>query len=155
MTDITENDAKVFIDAVSSYFSHLNGEPAHIQSAYLAEKQLPRYDYTGQITLSGQFRGSVYFSASSLMAARLLLAMRETDTGRSNLLDIVGEVANTIAGNARRHFGAELEISTPQTTYGQPENQTAIRARPFAIELQWQQCKGVVLVDIETAPPAP
>lgn len=151
MTDLTENDARVFVDAVSNYFTHLNGQLAAIQSAYLAGKQLPRYDYTGKITLSGHFRGSVYFSASSMMAAKLLLAMRETDTCKSNLLDIVGEVANTIAGNARRHFGAELEISPPVTMYG-PDLDTSgpLRERPFAIELSWQQSKGVVLVDLET-----
>jgi chemotaxis protein CheX len=152
MTDISEVDARVFVDAVTNYFKHLSGEPALIRSAYLADKALPRYDYTGLITLSGQFRGSVYFSASSVMAAKLLLAMRETDTGKNNLLDIVGEVANTIAGNARKHYGAKLEISTPITIYGHhDEVRSAVRARPFAIELQWQQSEGVVLVDLEIA----
>ena len=150
MADISESDARVFVDAVTNYFAHLTGEPAVIRSAYLANAALPRFDYTGLISFSGHFRGSVYFSASSMMAARLLLAMRETDTGKSNLLDIVGEVANTIAGNARKHYGAGLEISTPLTIYGHTDEvKSAIRARPYAIELQWQQSDGVVLVDLE------
>lgn len=150
MTDINENDARVFIDAVTHYFGHLTGEEAVIRSAYLADATLPRFDYTGLITLSGQFRGCVYFSASSMMAAQLLLAMRETDTGKNNLLDIVGEVANTIAGNARKHFGAGLEISTPLTIYGHADAiKSAIRARPFAIKLDWQRSEAVVLVDLE------
>lgn len=150
MADISESDARVFVDAVTNYFNHLSGEAAAIRSAYLADTHLPRFDYTGLISLSGQFRGSVYFSASSMMAAKLLLAMRETDTAKSNLLDIVGEVANTIAGNARKHYGAGLEISTPVTIYGHADEvRAAVRARPFAIELQWQQSEGVVLVDLE------
>jgi chemotaxis protein CheX len=152
MTDISEADARVFVDAVTHYFKHLSGESALIRSAYLADKVLPRFDYTGLISLSGQFRGSVYFSASSTMAARLLLAMRETDTAKGNLLDIVGEVANTIAGNARKHYGAGLEISTPLTIYGHTDEvKSAVRARPIAIELQWQQSEGVVVVDLEIA----
>lgn len=152
MSDISETDARVFVDAVSNYFSHLSGEPAVIRSAYLADKRLPRYDYTGLISLSGQFRGSVYFSASSVMAAKLLLAMRESDTGKNNLLDIVGEVANTISGNARKHYGARLEISTPITIYGHSDEiKAAVRARPFAIELMWQQSEGVVVVDLEVS----
>lgn len=150
MADISETDARVFVDSVTNYFSLLTGEPAVIRSAYLANAELPRFDYTGRIAFSGQFRGSVYFSASSMMAAKLLLAMRETDTSNNNLLDIVGEVANTIAGNARKHYGAGLEISTPLTSFGHAgEANSPIRARPFAIDLQWQHCEGVVLVDLE------
>ncbi len=150
MADISEHDARVFVDGVTNYFSHLTGEAAVIRAAYLADTALPRFDYTGLISLSGQFRGSVYFSASSMMAAKLLLAMRESDTGKSNLLDIVGEVANTIAGNARKHYGAGLVISTPLTIYGHTDQvKSAIRARPFAIELQWQQSEAVVVVDLE------
>lgn len=150
MSDIKEADTRVFIDAVSHYFKHLSGEPAVIRSAYLADKQLPRFDFTGLISLTGRFRGSVYFSATSTMATKLLLAIHETDTGKSNLLDIVGEVANTIAGNARKHYGAGLEISTPITIFGHSDEvRAAVRARPFAIELQWQQSEGVVVVDLE------
>lgn len=150
MPDISEADTRIFVEAVTNYFKHLSGEPAAIRSAYLANQQLPRFDYTGLITLSGQFRGSVYFSATSMMATRLLLAMRETDAKKSNLLDIVGEVANTIAGNARKHYGAGLEISTPLTIYGHADEvRSSVRARPYAIELQWQNSEGVVLVDLE------
>ena len=152
MAHISEADTRIFVDAVTNYFKHLSGESAVIRSAYLADQHLPRFDYTGLISLSGQFRGSVYFSASSMMAARLLLAMHETDTGKSNLLDIVGEVANTIAGNARKHYGAGLEISTPLTIYGHADEvRAAVRARPFAIELQWQQSEGVLVVDLEVS----
>jgi chemotaxis protein CheX len=152
MADISETDARVFVDSVTNYFSLLTGEPAVIRSAYLANAELPRFDYTGLIAFSGQFKGSVYFSASSMMAAKLLLAMRETDTSNTNLLDIVGEVANTIAGNARKYYGAGLEISTPLTSFGHAEKANSpLRARPFAIDLQWQYCEGVVLVDLEVA----
>ena len=150
MTDISENDARVFIDAVTNYFVQLTGEEAVIRSAYLADATLPRFDYTGLITLSGQFRGCVYFSATKVMATKLLTALREPDTGNANLLDIVGEVANTIAGNARRHYGAELVISTPLTIYGHADAiKSAIRARPFAIKLDWQRSEAVVVVDLE------
>ena len=151
MADISESDARVFVDSVTNYFSLLTGEPALIRSAYLANtSNLPRFDYTGLIAFSGQFRGSVYFSASSMMAAKLLLAMRETDTGKNNLLDIVGEITNTIAGNSRKHFGSGLEISTPLTIYGHADViKSATRARPFAIQLEWQRSEAIVVVDLE------
>ena len=150
MADINETDTRVFVDSVTNYFAQLTGMAAEIRTAYLANTHPPHFEYTGLIEVSGQFRGSVYFSATSMMAAKLLLAMRENDTSSNNLLDIVGEVANTIAGNARKHYGAGLEISTPVTTFA---NKNAIehttRARPFAIELKWQQSEAVVVVDLE------
>ena len=35
------------------------------------------------------------------------------DTSVDNILDLVGEVANTISGNARKVFGREFLISVP------------------------------------------
>ena len=65
-------------------------------------------DYTGIITLSGDYK-DVYFTAPRFMLVDLLTNMSETNVSEINLLDIVGEIANTISGNARKHFGKGLE----------------------------------------------
>ena len=150
MTNLSESDLKVFIDAVTHYFSHLTGEPAEIRSSYLTDAAMPRFDYTGLITVSGNFRGCVYFSAPRLLLRELLIQLQEPDTCEGNLLDAVGEVANTISGNARRHFGSSLDISVPITIRGATEQiKAAVRARPFAILLRWQRYEAVVVVDLE------
>jgi chemotaxis protein CheX len=150
MTTLAEADLKIFIDAVTHYFSHLTSETAEIRAAYLAESSAPRFEYTGLITLAGQFRGCVYFSAPRLLVRELLIQLQEPDTCQDNLLDAVGEVANTISGNARRHFGDALEISVPITILGATEQiRTGVRTRPFAIVLRWQRYEAVVVVDIE------
>ncbi len=152
MSDIKENELKVFIDAVTHFYSHLTHEQAAIRSSYLADTGMPRFDYTGLITFSGRFRGCVYFSAPRPMLCELLLQMKEPDTCDDNLLDTVGEVANTIAGNARRHFGGGLEISVPITMRGAAEHiKAAVRARPFAILLRWRSHEAAVVVDLEPA----
>ncbi len=150
MAHISETELKVFIDAVSHYFAQLTREPAVIRSSYLADMELPHFDYTGLITLSGRFRGCVYFSASRRLLRELLIQMQEPDTCEQNLLDAVGEVANTISGNARRHFGSALDISVPITIKGSSaEIKSAVRTRPFAILLTWQRYEAVVVVDLE------
>jgi chemotaxis protein CheX len=102
------------------------------------------------ITLSGKFRGCVYFSAPRLLVRELLIQLQEPDTREVNLLDAIGEVANTIAGNARRHFGNALDISVPITILGTSEQiKCGVRTRPFAIALRWQRYEAVVVVDIE------
>jgi chemotaxis protein CheX len=152
LTDLNESDLKIFIDAVTRYFSHLTSEPAEIRSSYLADTALPRFDYTGLITLSGSFRGCVYFSAPRLLVRELLIQLQEPDTCEDNLLDAVGEVANTISGNARRHFGSALDISIPVTIRGVTEQiKTSVRTRPFAILLRWQRYEAAMVVDLEPA----
>ena len=47
------------------------------------------------------------------MLTVLLMRMQETDTSDANIMDLVGEVANTISGNARRDFGRNFIISVP------------------------------------------
>lgn len=148
--NMTESDLKVFVDAVTHYFSHLTREPATIRAAYLAENGLPpELQYTGRITVSGRLRGSVHFSAKRPMLFDLLREAREPDASEDNLLDTVGEIANTIAGNARRHFGSALEISVPMTAKGGSGTLVAVRERPFVILLRWSGHDGVVVVDLE------
>lgn len=150
MANLSETELKVFIDAVTHYFLQLTSEPAVIRSSYLAETEMPHFDYTGLITLSGHFRGCVYFSAPRLLVRELLIRLQEPDTCDENLLDAVGEVANTISGNARRHFGSALDISVPITIRGTTEQiKSAVRTRPFAILLTWQRYEAVVVVDLE------
>lgn len=150
MANLSETELKVFIDAVTHYFSQLTRESAVIRSSYLAQAEMPHYDYTGLITLSGNFRGCVYFSAPRRLVRELLVQLQEPDTCDENLLDAVGEVANTISGNARRHFGSALDISVPITIKGTSEQiKTTIRTRPFAIQLSWQRYEAVVVVDLE------
>lgn len=148
--ELKEAELKVFVDAVTHYFSLTTREPAVIRSAYLADGFVPRHEYTGLITLSGAFRGCVHFSTSGAMVRDLLREWSEQDMRDANLLDAVGEIANTIAGNARRHFGKLLEISVPVTLLGASEQiKAAVRVRPFVISLRWRQHEAAVVVDLE------
>ena len=71
------------------------------------------YDYTGVIGISGARNGIVYFTAPRGMLTVLLMRMQETDTSEENMKDLVGEVANTISGNARRDFGKDFSSRCP------------------------------------------
>ncbi|MBI3560546.1 MAG: chemotaxis protein CheX [Gammaproteobacteria bacterium] len=150
MAGINETELKVFIDSVTHYFSHLTQESAEVRSAYLNNASIPQLDYTGLISITGQYRGCVYFTTTERCLRKLLRSMRESDLREENLLDAVGEIANTIAGNARRHFGNTLLISVPQTMRGAVDKiGVVVRARPYSIMLSWAGHDAVVIVDIE------
>ena len=150
---MNESDLSVFTDAVKHYFMQTTNEPAEIRAAYLADAEnILHHQYSGLITLSGTYRGCVHFSATHTMLLQLLLIIGEPDRSELQRLDVVGEIANTIAGNARKHFGHELEISVPITMRGDAEHEQAtVRSRPYVISLHWRNQDAIVVVDIERA----
>lgn len=153
MPQISETEIGVFVDAVSNYFQQSTQESAQIRGAYLAlsDSSPPAFDFTGLISISGKYRGCVYFSAPREMLSRLLIELGEPQVSNENLLDAVGEIANTISGNARRHFGEEMVISVPLKMSG-ADNQLGqlVRERPFVIMVKWRRYEAAVIVDIES-----
>lgn len=152
MGDISEDEIAVFHAAISNYFNQITRESALVQGAYLAERGTvpPMHDCTGMISISGRYTGCIYFSAPRQMMRHLLVAMHEPHQGDANLLDAVGEVANTIAGNARRHFGEHMEISVPVTMSAVPEQvRNSVRAHAYVVQISWKHYEAVLIVDIE------
>ncbi len=149
---MSNTDLAVFTNAVKHYFLQTTNEPAEIRAAYLADSdKVTHSQYTGLITLSGAYRGCVHFSAPYTMLLQILVLMGEPDRGEEQMLDVVGEIANTIAGNARKNFGQALEISVPVTIHGATDLiRAAVRTRPFVISLHWRNQDAVVVVDIES-----
>lgn len=150
MSDLNETEIKVFIDAVTNYFNQLTQEPANVRGAFLDDNggTAPVYDYSGQIAVSGQFRGTITVSAPRAMIRHLLLALNESDQSDANLRDTIGELANTLAGNARKHFGGEMEISVPRTAAGAISG-AGSRKRPYVIMVSWKTYSASLVVDIE------
>jgi chemotaxis protein CheX len=147
---LTDDDVKVFVDAVTRFFRQSSNEPATVRAAFLGQTQAlpPASDYTGLIRLSGAWQGAVYFSAPAALLRQLLQAMNERGS-HDGYLDAVGEIANTIAGNARRHFGERLQISVPETTAG-PLAALRLpgRPRPLVIAVDWRGLGALVVVDL-------
>jgi chemotaxis protein CheX len=154
MSNINEKDIHSFVDAVSSYFYQITKEKAEIKAAYLVEGEIAAttFDLTGYISLSGSFSGRVYFSAPRAMVVLLLMMMNEPDRSEEHLLDAVGEIANTIAGNAREHFGEDMEISVPVTATTQHDwLNTNVSPRSYVILVKWKHYHASVVVDIQRA----
>ena len=59
----------------------------------------------------------------------------------------MGEVANTIAGNARSELGEEFEISVPFVLKGAPsEISLPRRDRSFVVPLNWRGQEAAIVV---------
>ncbi|MBX2850070.1 MAG: chemotaxis protein CheX [Acidiferrobacterales bacterium] len=119
-----EDNMQVFIDSIVNYFTQVSDKKVEVGSPYLLEdNQVIISDYTGVISISGLYEGCCYFTAPRAMLKYLVLALGEIDTSETMLLDAVGEVANTLSGNARREIGKEFIISVPVVFKTRPEDQ--------------------------------
>jgi len=111
---MNERVLTVFIDGATNFFTKMSKVEAivgipHIKSSDSAIQ----HGYTGVIGISGRKKGLVYFSAPEILLSKLLLSIGEQSRSKEILADLVGEVANTIAGDAREYFGSEFIISVP------------------------------------------
>jgi chemotaxis protein CheX len=149
MDALEEAELKLFVDSVRQYFKVLTRQEPQVTSAFLATGDLQGHDYNGIVTFSGAFNGHVIVSMPGLLLKELLLLQGETDVSQANLLDAVGEIANTLGGNARRSLGSALQISVPVKLHGTTGIRARVRKRPYAITLRWNHQPAVVCIDME------
>ncbi len=147
---LRESEIRTFIDGATNYFEISAQQSATVGSPYLVTDGNPgAYDYTGIIGISGARKGIVYFSAPRGMLAVLLMRMQETDTSDENIKDLVGEVANTISGNARRDFGRNFVISVPTVVANDVEKVTPPFSKSYVIPINWRKHSAKLVVCLE------
>ena len=146
-----EQKLQIFVSIITNYFKQFGDEELIVDTPYLLQNQQPKvHDYTGVIGISGVQKGVVYFSATSELLHTILDSMGETDKSEDNLVDLVGEVANTIAGNARNEFGAEFHISVPFVCKGSPQSIILPKnGRSFIIPVSWRGQIGEIVVCLQ------
>ncbi len=146
-----EHDIQVLIDGTVGYFHGLVDRTTEIGAPYLMARDQPVIsDYTGIISIDGARHGLIYFTAPSAMLRHVLLANGEVQASTELMADIVGEVANTISGNARKHFGSEFQISVPTVHRGAGAAQALYLAeRSFLIPISWRQYQAALVVSLQ------
>jgi chemotaxis protein CheX len=153
MASISEEDFRLFIDSIKRYFSVTTQQEPQITSAYLATENIEGHEFNGIVSFSGSYNGHVMVSMPAKLLRELLLLQHETNISDDNLLDAVGEIANTLAGNARKQLGSSLNISVPIKLQGRISAdqgaRTRTRKRPFVVTLKWNHQTALVCIDLE------
>lgn len=149
MDTLQTSELKLFVDSVRRYFEVVTRQEPQITSAFLGTGDVDGHDYNGIVSFSGSYNGSVMVSMPRQLLRELLLLQGETDLSDGNLLDAVGEIANTLGGNARKSLGAGLEISVPVKLQGASGVRARVRKHPYVITLRWNRQPALVCVDME------
>ena len=148
---LTERDIAVFIDGTKHYFKTSTDEPASVETPYLVSTEdLVISDYTGIIGISGERKGIVFVTAPQALLRYLVLSLGEKSADPDLIKDVIGEVANTISGNARRQFGPGFMISVPLIVQGRPVRMGLPRDLDgYAIPFRWKSFPFQLVVSLK------
>jgi len=143
-----DQDIQVFIAGVRRYFESLRAdERVVIEPPFIKDEKRPLLEYTGIIGISGKAHGAVCFTANGVMLKNILGFLNESPSSKEMLCDLVGEIANTLSGNAREEFGSDFLISVPVVATG---NDSSVRlpqeGRNYVIPIIWRSEKAYLLV---------
>ncbi len=147
-----EENMQVFVDIVKNFFNQLGMEEVIVDTPYLLENDVPRIlEYTGMIGISGAHKGVVYMTSSRDLLKETLHSMGEPDDSEVNIVDLVGEIANTISGNARKEFGSDFHISVPIVFKGAPQTMMLPKdERSCVIPIEWRSQVGEIVICIQS-----
>jgi chemotaxis protein CheX len=148
-----EKDIQALISGTVNFFGTLVDSSAEVLAPYLVpDEGVLLMDYTGVIDVAGVRTGSIYFTSPGALLRYILVKHGRTQIDESFMADVVGEVANTISGNARRVFGHEFEISVPRVLTGKDAHkQLKLGARAFIVPIAWRQYQAALVVSLSEA----
>ena len=140
----------VFVEGIANFFKTVTQTPASVGTPFLIQ-DINEYleDFTGVIGITGNHKGSVFFSTTRRLAVHLLSDMGVMTTRDEKLLDLVGEVCNTVSGNARREFGDQFMLSTPVMIQGKSENvRVTDIASIYVIPIVWRDLNANLIINL-------
>jgi chemotaxis protein CheX len=142
-----DQDIEVFITGVRRYFESLRADSrVVIEPPFIKDQERPLLEYTGIIGISGKSHGAVCFTANGRMLENILGLLNESPS-REMLCDLVGEIANTLSGNAREEFGRDFLISVPVVATERDFSfHFPADGRNYVIPIIWQTQKAYLLV---------
>lgn len=149
MAALEEIDLKLFVQSIQRYMRTITRQEPAITSAYLSNQEIDAHEYNGVVSFSGTYTGHVIVSMPQKLIRELLIMQHETNLSEENMLDAVGEIANTLAGNARKELGAALGISVPVKLRGSRGLVARVRPRPYVITFLLGGHQALVCVDME------
>ena len=149
-----ETILKIFAQSITRYFATVAEGQAVLGTPYLsADNESVAYDFSAVIGITGSHRGNIYYTAPREKLHALLSLIGESLPDERLCAELVGEITNTISGNAREQLGAGFMISTPFILEGKPLSVHSARDTTcYILPVTWNQHRSRVLVSLQQTP---
>lgn len=140
----------IFTRSIQRYFQETELEAPTIKTPYLANEEESILEFTAVIGISGDQKGCFHYTSSEPMLRAIAQVFGETDPTPELLCDMAGEIANTIAGNARMDLGSGFMISVPVVLEGQPRHLRLPKGiASIVIPITWREWTSQLIVSLE------
>jgi chemotaxis protein CheX len=149
-----DKDIHVFLESIQNYFRQSSGEEVRTGTPYVKEPdEKILMEYTGLIGISGHMRGCVYFTTSRKFVEDFTRGLLEEDEiPEAAIRDMIGEIANNIAGNASETFQSGFLISVPAIVTGDPATTSINLEIPaYVIAIEWRGHQAYLVIGISAA----
>lgn len=150
---MVEAEIEVFIQSVENYFSKRSQEKIIVETPYLTNNITNVLsDFTGIISISGAYRGCIYFTAPAEFLKQIILAHGQSNFSIEILEDAIGEITNTLSGNSRKSLGRQFVISVPHVIHGSAHAlELTDGAHSFVVPLKWYDYSAAMIVSVIAA----
>lgn len=147
-----EDDLKIFVKGTEHFFKLVTKITAEVSMPFIKESSdHVMNEFSAIIGISGKHRGCVYYTAPREMIGELMCHFGETDRSDELLMDCVGEIANTISGNAREQLGPGFMISVPVVIRGKAEDIRFPKDAPaFVIPITWNGYRSSLILCLKS-----
>lgn len=125
-----------FVGSIVNVFKTMLATEVRVGKPQMKEAEMVSAEVSGIIGLSGEVQGSVVLSFNGDVASRIAskFAGTEMTMESPDFCDAIGELANMVAGNAKKDFvGYEASISLPSVILGAGHKVMSSKARPFLV----------------------
>ena len=125
-----------FVAAITNVFQTMASTKVKVGKPQLKQVDLVSAEVSGIIGLSGDVQGCVVLSFPGNVACKLASAFAGTELTLTHpdFTDAVGELANMVAGNAKKDFpNCAVSISLPSVIIGSGHKVSQSKASPFLI----------------------
>lgn len=148
---MVSDEIDIFIRCIETYFEKRSEDKVVIETPYLTSS-IARIllDLTGVISISGAYRGDIYFTAPKEFLENIILAHGQTDFNKELLEDAIGELSNTLSGNSRRDLGSRFVISVPHVIHGNASSCVELTegAHSYVIPMKWKDFSAAMVVSV-------
>lgn len=124
-----------FVNSTRQVFATMVGVKTTISKPFLKQSLESTYEVCGVIGFSGEIVGSIIISFTNAAARALVKAFAGTDfePGSPDFCDAIGELANMIAGSAKKDLGALASITVPTVIIGSKQTVAPLSGVPCIV----------------------
>lgn len=126
-----------FVASIANVFETMVNTKVKVEKPMLKQADLITAEVSGIIGLSGDVQGCVVLSFPGDVATKIAskFAGTELPVNHPDFTDAVGELANMVAGNAKKDFPdqADVSISLPSVIIGPGHKVSQSKSSPFLV----------------------